>query len=84
MRGKVRHELACSNCGAPLHELKMLRSDAVGERELVRRLPSRKARRPHDEKWSRKKKPKKQRSLSHRFMEEVWDIAEDLFDDIFD
>jgi hypothetical protein len=30
--GEDRHELACSNCGAPLHELKMLRTDARGDR----------------------------------------------------
>ena len=42
LRGKDRHELACSNCGAPLHEMKMLRRDAKGERELVRPSPIRK------------------------------------------
>ena len=28
LKGKVRHELACSNCGAPLHEMKMLRTES--------------------------------------------------------
>ena len=30
LSGRERHELACSNCGAPLHDLKMLpkRADA--------------------------------------------------------
>ena len=78
LRGTERHELACSNCGAPLHEMKMLRSDAVGERELVRPSPIRSG---HD--LRRRKKKKKTKSLSQRFMEEVWDAAEDLFD-IFD
>ncbi len=80
LRGKVQHELACSNCGAPLHEMKMLRSDAVGDRALVRRLPSRKER----DDYRPRRKRRNQRSLSQRFMEEVWDVAEDLFDDIFD
>lgn len=83
LRGKERHELACSNCGAPLHEMKMLRSDAVGERELVR--PSRIRSEPHSRGTDlrRRKTKKKTRSLSQRFLEEVWDAAEDLFD-IFD
>lgn len=78
LRGKDRHELACSNCGAPLHEMKMLRSDAVGDRELVKPSPIRSSSDPR-----RRKKKKKTKSLSQRFLEEAWDAAEDLFD-IFD
>lgn len=79
LKGKERHELACSNCGAPLHEMKMLRTDATGDRELVRR-PKR-----HDDGYSRKpRKSKKQKSLAQRIMGEAWDIAEDIFDEIFD
>jgi len=84
LRGEERHELACSNCGAPLHEMKMLRTDAHGDRELVRPSPIRQPPRPSykDDKRSRKKR-KKTKSLSRRFMEELWDEVEDLFD-IFD
>ncbi len=86
LRGRERHELACSNCGAPLHELKMLRSDAVGERELVRPSPVREdnPRYGYRSYPSKKRRKKKQKSLAHRFMEEVWDVAEDIFDEIFD
>ena len=85
LRGKERHELACSNCGAPLHELKMLRSDAVGDRELVRQSPVRMDNRYRDNGYrGKKRRKKKQRSLAHRFMEEVWDVAEDIFDETFD
>lgn len=86
--GKTRHELACSNCGAPLHDLKMLRSDATGDRELVdpsplRRYPARhKAGVPRH--GSKRKKPKKRGSLGQRFMSEFKDFAEDIFDDVFD
>ena len=80
LRGTERHELACSNCGAPLHEMKMLRSDADGDRELVR---TSRVRQPKTSDPRRKKKKKKNKSLKHRFFEEVWDAAEDLFD-IFD
>jgi len=80
LRGKERHELACSNCGAPLHEMKMLRRDTEAERE-VRGLPPKRQQTHYDTK--RRKKKKKTKSLSRRFMEEVFDVAEDLFD-VFD
>ncbi|NNE89318.1 MAG: hypothetical protein HKN27_14705 [Silicimonas sp.] len=84
LRGKERHELACSKCGAPLHELKMLRSDTHGERELVRPSPAR-SYKPSSKKHRGEKprKRKKQKSLAQRFLEEAWDAAEDVFD-IFD
>jgi hypothetical protein len=79
LRGKERHELSCSTCGAPLHEMKMLRSDAVGGRDPVRYVPTHgRARRPIPQ---RKRKPRK--SLKRRIAEELWDKAEDLFD-LFD
>ncbi|MBT8418969.1 MAG: hypothetical protein KJO42_16150 [Silicimonas sp.] len=81
LRGKVRHELACSNCGAPLHELKMLRIDAGGDRELVRPSPIRLG---NTRPARRKKTKKRSRSLSQRFMAELKDAAEDVFDDLFD
>ena len=78
LRGRVRHELACSNCGAPLHEMKMLKAPEP-ERPARQRYYSdaRPKARPQRQK-------KRKKSLSQRFMSEVWDVAEDLFDDIFD
>ncbi|MCG6883937.1 MAG: hypothetical protein LJE62_09310 [Silicimonas sp.] len=82
LSGKTRHELACSTCGAPLHELKMLRSDKAGNREPLR--PTRPAVQVRERGSYRRKPPKKRtKSLSYRFMEEVWDAAEDIFD-LFD
>lgn len=78
LKGKERHELACSNCGAPLHELKMLRSDAAGDRELIRPLPIRAP------EIRGKKKKKRGRSLSQKFMAGLKDAAEDILDDVFD
>ncbi|MEL7150111.1 MAG: hypothetical protein AAGK71_05225 [Pseudomonadota bacterium] len=80
LRGKERHELACSNCGAPLHEMKMFRRDMDSERD-VRGTPPKRQEVRYDTK--RRKKKKKTKSLSRRFMEEVFDVAEDLFD-VFD
>ncbi len=88
LKWKERHELACSNCGAPLHDLKMLRSDRTGDRELVDPSPLRgyPARPKKDESkgWKKKKPKKKRRSLGQRFMEEFKDVAEDLFEEVFD
>lgn len=83
LAGKERHELACSSCGAPLHEMKMLRRDAKGERELVHPSairPSSKKSKGHRAGEDRRKKSKKK----NRFKNALWDIAEDVFDDVFD
>ena len=82
LKGEDRHELACSSCGAPLHELKKLPSSAKGERELVKRSPIRHE--PPKGKKHRAPKKKKRRSLSQLFFDKVADAAEDVFDDVFD
>lgn len=79
LRGKERHELSCANCGAPLHEMKMLRLDASADREPVR--PARVQ--PGNQQRSKKKR-KKSRSLSQRFLSEFRDMADDILDDVFD
>lgn len=78
LTGQERHELACSNCGAPLHEMKMLRSNAKGDRELVRNSPVR-----MDNRKPKKAKKKKKKSKSREFFGELFDVAEDILD-IFD
>ena len=78
LRGRERHELACSNCGAPLHEMKMLKGPEP--QQPVRQRAYSDAR----PKSRPKRKKKRSKSLSQRFMSEVWDVAEDLFDEIFD
>ena len=84
LKGVGRHELACSNCGAPLRELKMLRRDARGERELVRRNSGRSETWDMSAKKKRRTPKKRRKSLSQRFLEEIFDVAEDIFDDILD
>ncbi len=88
LRGRERHELACASCGAPLHDLKMLRKDKVGERELVQ--PSRIRVRPKDPiaggKWEPKPRVKKAKYRKKRkgflkwAFEEAFDVIEDIFD----
>lgn len=79
LRGTERHELSCSNCGAPLHNLKMLRADHHGQRELVKSTRKREPERR--EKPKKRAKPQKRRkSFKRRLLEEAFDVLEDIFD----
>lgn len=82
LRGKDRHELTCSNCGAPLRSLKMLplaQSRAASRpvdpkpvKSKVKRSPPRPAKR------------RKGKSLGSRILSELWDVIEDVVDEVFD
>ena len=88
LRGKERHELACASCGAPLNDLKMLRKDKVGDRELV--SPSRIRVRLKDPTPGGKREPrphvkktkyrKKRKGFLKWAFEEAFDVIEDIFD----
>ena len=69
-----RHELACSACGAPLHEIKQMPvSTHPKERVKVVHVPV------YKEAKAQKKK-KRGKSWSRRFAEELFDVVEDIFD----
>lgn len=82
------HELACSACGAPLHEMKWLRAD--GMEKSKRRSPPRPAPHghglpPQDRKgdaarYARKKPKKRRKGLMRDLFEEAFDVLEDIFD----
>ncbi len=77
LKGRERHELACSSCGAPLHEMKMLKTETPKVvRKARQRYPSDRPKQSRDSR--RRKKPKK--SMKRRIFEELWDFAEDIFD----
>ncbi len=82
LKGDSRHELACSSCGAPLHDMKALRQDRSGPRELV--PPSRvRAADPIKSKNKKRPKPvkrKKRGRLMKKLFEEAFDAIEDIFD----
>ena len=84
LTGKVRHELACSNCGAPLSQLKMLRKEPVGRTApaatLTRSNPVRKPQKPVKSKRNKPKKKRKFSRLHSKVFEELWDVVEDIFD----
>ncbi|MGV6838920.1 MAG: hypothetical protein ACWA40_01860 [Planktomarina sp.] len=87
LKGDKTHELACSSCGAPLHELKhMLLHHPDAKHSTVK--PSRIRVRPDDPikgyKWDKKKpkksKKKKKKSLGAWILSELMDEIEDIFD----
>lgn len=78
LRGKVRHELACSGCGAPLHDMKMLKTPAP-EKAVRKHQPLLKP-----PKLKIPKKKKKNRLRPAYLIGKVFDELEDVFDDIFD
>ncbi|MEM7090108.1 MAG: hypothetical protein AAF496_11075 [Pseudomonadota bacterium] len=73
LKGKQRHELSCGNCGAPLHDLKMLPKQKTPKVKHTRDA----GRRSAPQKNRRKKKKK---SVFSRVMDEAWDVIEDIFD----
>lgn len=93
LEGAVQHELACASCGAPLSQMKNLKTGADKPRKTKasKSKAAKSAKRPKspaDEilralagrtnKKSRKKKSKK--GLAHRFFDEAFDVIEDIFD----
>lgn len=86
LSGRTRHELSCAACGAPLRELKALRSDNPGERHLLSpgrgtKMPKDGARRPAPPKpVKKKKKAKRKKGLMARVLDEAFDLVEDIFD----
>ncbi|MEP2890076.1 MAG: hypothetical protein ABJP05_04960 [Tateyamaria sp.] len=74
----TRHELACSGCGAPLHDLKMLPRHHSGDRELVR--PSKVRSFANKPKKQKKSKTKRKKPRWGEMFEDAFEIIEDIFD----
>jgi hypothetical protein len=87
MKESGRHELACSRCGAPLHELKMLpvRKPAVAkvERELIRPSAMGSNRPKPSIKKAKKKRPRKS-PRPFKFLKDAFEDAFEFVEDIFD
>ena len=80
LRGKDKHELTCSNCGAPLRAMKMLPAAATANHPIdrpVRPAPQRQQTRPQ-------KKQKKRKSFKRKVLSNIWDAIEDVVDEVFD
>jgi hypothetical protein len=79
LRGKKRHELACSNCGAPLHVMKSL-PQTPDRVTAPAATPTRPAK-PRERSYANKPgKRRKSRGFGKKVWEEVWDTLEDIFD----
>ena len=78
LRGHDRHELSCSNCGAPLHVMKMLPATKAPAPEPHKRPYTP----PHPERQqvARPQKRRKGKSFGRKVFSEIWDIIEDVFD----
>ncbi|WP_342585414.1 hypothetical protein [Ruegeria sp. ANG-S4] len=69
LKGKQQHELSCSSCGAPLHDLKMMPKAKLS-----------KTTQPYKPKKKGGKSKKKRKSLFSKVLDEAWDVIEDVFD----
>mgnify|MGYP002629219513 CR=1 FL=1 len=87
LRGKTRHELSCSACGAPLHDLKIMPMSGSDRpaRNTSRRAPPV----PHDvvrpmhkdaRKADKSARKYKKKSRMRHFLGEAFDLIEDIFD----
>ena len=84
LAGKVRHELRCSNCGAPLSRMKMLPIAAARVSAPVaaptRPQPSSARNDLRGKPWGKRKKGRYRKGFLREMVEEIWDEIEDIFD----
>jgi len=79
---RARHELTCSSCGAPLHDMKALPKAKLAESHSKPR-PMRLPRQAYgeDRRSNAPARPRKRRKgVGRRVMEGLWDVVEDIFD----
>ena len=80
LKGKSRHELTWSSCGAPLHELKMLPMERGGRRELVDRPRAKPAKPSGSVRKDTVRRKRKRKGLLKKVFEEAFDFLEDVLD----
>lgn len=71
LRGKHRHELSCSQCGAPLRRMKSLPTATVVRSET---------RHYHPDVTQARHRAQRRPGFARRVLAQVWDEIEDLFD----
>lgn len=84
LRGDERHELTCSNCGAPLQKLKMLPTEGSKPKKTKSKSKAVDHRPPVEKGHYERPKKYKRRNTLGRFLrraaEEIWDEIEDILD----
>jgi hypothetical protein len=84
LRGHDRHELTCSNCGAPLRALKMLPKQTAPTAGSARPMPRKRVEKYPEHRYERPMKRQKSKGFGRRVMSQIWDVVEDVVDEIFD
>lgn len=81
---QVRHELTCSNCGAPLRNLKHMAiegKDPYAPKDKRKKVKKSKAyHQPAEYRQPPRKSRKRRKSLMSKVFEEAFDVIEDIFD----
>lgn len=72
LKGERRHELSCSNCGAPLHNLKKMPTAKTARVQMQDQWRTGKP--------AKYRKKKKKKGLFSRILDEAWDAIEDIID----
>ena len=88
LAGQERHELACSSCGAPLHDLKNIPVSQLnsGKRPKMDKVKTSKVtpRQTWEVKTKQPKKQSKSYSKKKKKKSAFWDFAKDVIEEIFD
>lgn len=78
------HELACASCGAPIHELKWLKSPTKDRKKDKRAAPAPSKPRHPDyrdyDKYAYKRRKKRKKPVWKKALGEAVDLIEDIFD----
>lgn len=80
---KGRHELACTNCGAPLRHMKMLSTAAPARAAVTHQAQVRQfavSAKVKKSKPVKRSKPKKRKKWFKDWAEDVFDLVEDILD----
>lgn len=85
LQGKVRHELACSSCGAPLNELKQI---PVSQLNSAKRSKPTTVKSPSQHSWNAKSQKRDEKQYSSKKKKKkksvFWEFAKDVIEEIFD
>lgn len=85
LRGRDKHELTCSKCGAPLRALKNLPQTEARAAIPAAKPPRRKYDKTHTPYHApRPRNRRKGRSFGKKMLSGLWDVIEDVVDEVFD
>ncbi|MBS1303849.1 hypothetical protein [Loktanella sp. SALINAS62] len=82
LRGDQRHELSCAQCGAPLHDLKIMpvRASGASARAATPARPARTLRADFPNRPQKTRRKKSRKRAMRSLIEDLWDVVEDIFD----